>query len=598
MNALQDVFTAVLNMSITASYVSVGVILIRLLLRKAPKIFSYILWAPVLLRLVFPFSFVSVFSFLSLVKPVHLNMAQGRSAVEFVPRDIGQLPAPAIQYGAHGIGNAVNAVLPQAVPAAGTNPMQIWIAVLSLIWITGVIAMLIYSVVSYVKIRGKLQTATLVEGNVFETDAIGTALVCGFIHPKIYVPVNVGEVGLPYLLEHERTHIRRRDYLIKPLAFFSLSLHWVNPLMWLSFLLMSRDMEMSCDESVLRRLGAGVKGGYAGSLLSLSVKGKGLPAASPLAFGESHVAARIKNALRYKKPAFWVIIASVVILSAAVFLLLANPQAGRSYLTAENVKNMSWTAEQDDNKQAYAVDQDEWGPVIELINTASRSRIPERYRPTFDELYPVYYTLSVEADDRENPESTTYMLLLYHHKDWDIFHGEYEYKLALTRLTQSGESDIWGLPYSECRRMLEWFRKKSEQLPPSAGNGLKEAERSIGQNIDIIMSSPLTSSNPQDYIDANRAEYNAILAMDAKALPYMFSELEKGGQTGLKGQIMEGKAMATAYVAPNLLNREFETQVLTDVYPLTIPKAMLIHYQYYLIENKNQIVLDKGYTLL
>lgn len=122
------------------------------------------------------------------------------------------------------------------------------------------------------------------EDNVFETDTIGTALVCGFIRPKIYVPVNVGETGLPYLLEHERTHIRRRDYLIKPLAFFALSLHWFNPLMWLSFSLMSRDMEMSCDESVLRRLGAGVKGGYSGSLLSLSVKGKGIPAAKSPGF--------------------------------------------------------------------------------------------------------------------------------------------------------------------------------------------------------------------------------------------------------------------------------------------------------------------------
>ena len=132
------------------------------------------------------------------------------------------------------------------------------------------------------------------EANVFETDAIGTAFVCGFIRPKIYVPANIGDANLSYILEHERTHIRRKDYLIKPIAFLALILHWFNPLMWLCFALMSRDMEMSCDESVLRKLGDGAKGGYSSSLLSLAVKRKGLLAAYPLAFGESHVKTRIK----------------------------------------------------------------------------------------------------------------------------------------------------------------------------------------------------------------------------------------------------------------------------------------------------------------
>jgi len=323
MSLLQDLFITTVNMSITASYVAIGVILVRLLLRKAPKVFSYILWIPVLFRLVCPFSFGSAFSFFNLI---NLNAKQGIGVYEFVPQNIGLMHTPAIQSGIGSIDSAVNASLPPAIPVASVNPMQIWMAVFSLIWIFGVIALLIYSIVSYVKIKRKLQTATRVEANVFETDAIGTAFVCGFISPKIYVPANIGDANLSYILEHERTHIRRKDYLIKPLAFLALIFHWFNPLMWLCFALMSRDMEMSCDESVLHRLGDSAKGGYSGSLLALSVKRKGLLAANPLAFGESHVKTRIKNILNFKKPAFWVIMIAVVAVCATVTAFVANPK--------------------------------------------------------------------------------------------------------------------------------------------------------------------------------------------------------------------------------------------------------------------------------
>ncbi|MCR4437206.1 MAG: peptidase M56 [Eubacteriales bacterium] len=332
MSLLQDLFITIVNMSITASYVAIGVIFVRLLLKKAPKVFSYILWIPVLFRLVCPFSFGSAFSFFNLI---NLNAKQGIGVSEFIPQNIGLMHTPEIQSGIGSIDSAANASLPQAIPAASVNPTQIWIDVFSIIWIFGIIALLIYSIVSYVKIKGKLQTATRLNGNVFETDAIGTAFVCGFIRPKIYVPANIEDATLSYILEHERTHIRRKDYLIKPLAFLALILHWFNPLMWLCFALMSRDMEMSCDESVLHKLGDSAKGGYSNSLLSLSVKRKGLLAANPLAFGENHVKTRIKNILNYKKPAFWVIIIVVVAVCAAVIAFVANPSESATYISED-----------------------------------------------------------------------------------------------------------------------------------------------------------------------------------------------------------------------------------------------------------------------
>lgn len=315
MSLLGDLFMTIVNMSITASCVAVGVILVRLLLKKAPKIFSYVLWAPVLFRLVCPFSFDSAFSFFNLVS---LDAKQGSEAYEFVSPDTGVIQTPAIRADIGSFDSAANVSLPAADPTASADPVQIWLAVLSLVWILGVITLLTYSIVSYVKTRGKLRTATLVEGNVFETDAVETAVVCGFIRPKIYVPLNIRDTDLSYILEHERTHIRRKDHLVKPLAYLALILHWFNPLMWLCFSLMSRDMEMSCDESVLRKLGDSAKRGYSSSLLSLAVRRKGLLAANPLAFGENHVKTRIKNILDFRKPAFWVTVVAVIAVCAAV----------------------------------------------------------------------------------------------------------------------------------------------------------------------------------------------------------------------------------------------------------------------------------------
>lgn len=323
MNALQDIFIAILNMSITASYVAIAVILVRLILKKAPKVFSYVLWGVVLFRVICPLSFTSDVSFLRLL---HIDQQNSTGLLKYVPSDIGLMQQPAIQSGMDSINSVVNATLPQATPMASVNPMQIWIGVLSLIWLVGILVLLSYSVVSYLRIKRQLQTATRIKDNIYESDQIGTAFVCGFVHPRIYVPVGVTGADFAYILEHEQTHIRRRDYLLKPLAFLALALHWFNPLMWLSFSLMSRDMEMSCDENVLRRMGGAVKGDYSSSLLALSMRRKGLFTANPLAFGESDVKARIKNALNYKKPAFWVVVVAIVATISLLVIFTANPK--------------------------------------------------------------------------------------------------------------------------------------------------------------------------------------------------------------------------------------------------------------------------------
>ena len=323
MNTLQVVFTTILNMSITASFVAIGVIIARLILKKMPRIFSYALWSAVLIRLVFPVSFTSTLSFLTVIKP---GTQQTTGAIAYVPYNIGLMQTPGIDVGVDGINNAINGSLPQAVLTGSVNPMQVVMAILSLVWVVGVTLLILYSVMSYRKVINQVKTATLVKDDIFETDRIVTPFVCGFMKPKIYIPTDISQSELPYILAHESVHIKRLDYLIKPFAFLVLSVHWFNPLMWLSFLLMSKDLEMSCDESVLKLFGVETRANYSHSLLALATGKRQMLSGSPLAFGESNVKARIKNILNYKKPVFGVVVAAIVVTVGLVVLFTANPK--------------------------------------------------------------------------------------------------------------------------------------------------------------------------------------------------------------------------------------------------------------------------------
>ncbi|WP_238650014.1 M56 family metallopeptidase [Paenibacillus piscarius] len=320
---ITNLWITILNMSITASYVAVMVLLARMLLRGAPKLFSYLLWSAVIIRLLLPVSFTSSFSILRLVQP---EGHTGNGAMEFVPGNIGLLLQPAVDMGIGSSDSLIHNLLPAAVPAASVNKMQLLLWAGSTVWLTGVIALLLYSVVSYLRIVRRVRTATLVSGNIYESDRIVSPFVCGFVKPRIYIPTGMSAQELPYILLHEQTHIRRRDYLIKPLMFLLVIIHWFNPLMWLSYRLMGKDMEMSCDEAVIRKLGPQIRSSYSGSLLALAVHRNGLAAGSLLAFGESSVKARIKHILAYRQPSSARVAGSIVVLVLIIVGCTANPQ--------------------------------------------------------------------------------------------------------------------------------------------------------------------------------------------------------------------------------------------------------------------------------
>jgi len=305
-------FLELLNRSITACYVILVVIVIRLLLRKAPRIFSYLLWTAVLFRLVFPFSFESVFSLV-------------RISTQTVPANIMYAENPQIQSGITAVDQTVNHSLPAPeVVGASINPIQIWIGLGEIIWLAGVALLLTYSVFTFVRLHRKLEYASHIEDNIYEFAGSRMPFVFGILNPKIYLPDNISKAERSYILKHEQTHIKRFDHIIKLFAFLVLCIHWFNPLVWAAFFFMSEDMELSCDESVLKQLGGDIKKDYSTSLLALSV-GKPIIGGCPLAFGENNTKSRIKNILNYKKPAFLVVIAAVIIVAAACIGLISDP---------------------------------------------------------------------------------------------------------------------------------------------------------------------------------------------------------------------------------------------------------------------------------
>lgn len=321
---MSELFLTVLNMSLMASYVILFVILVRLFLKKAPKFISYALWSVVAFRLIIPFSFESMFSLM----PRNTNTVP-------IPHDIIYQQSPKINSGLDVVDSLVNESLPAPAIGASVNPLQIYIEIGAYFWILGIMILLIYSLVSGILLKRQLRSAELIEQNIFEAKNLKTPFVLGLLRPKIYLPVGFNDKERSYILLHEQTHINRKDHIIKVLAFLVLSVHWFNPFVWIAFMLMSMDMELSCDERVLKEMNEDIKKPYANSLLSLAT-GRHILNGSPLAFGEGNVKGRIKNVLNYRKPPFWIIVFALAIAAVVSIGLLTNPKEQKPIFNEEN----------------------------------------------------------------------------------------------------------------------------------------------------------------------------------------------------------------------------------------------------------------------
>lgn len=311
---LDKVFLQVINMSYIGIVVILFVLAARILLKKAPKKYSYILWLVVLLRLIVPISFESVLSLIP-VNPAPIS------------NDILYDARPQINTGISNIDKSINASIPmpKAELGASVNPMQIWVYIGSLIWIAGMALLLIYGIISLIKMKRKLKDASLYKDNIYKAENIESPFVLGLLQAKIYLPASLSQGEEEYIVFHERTHIKRYDHVIRFISYLVLCIHWFNPLVWIAFWLSGEDMEMSCDEAVISQLGQNVKKDYSQSLLNLT-RGKRKLTMTPLAFGEGDTKGRIKNIINLKKPRVYIIIIALLILAVAFIGLMTNPK--------------------------------------------------------------------------------------------------------------------------------------------------------------------------------------------------------------------------------------------------------------------------------
>lgn len=308
------VFLKLLNLSISASWLVLAVLVLRLISKRSPKWVNVLLWGIVALRLVLPFSIESALSLIP-------------SAETVSPAVVQFAPAPTITSGVSVIDNAVNPSLSEhfsAVPTASVNPLYAWTEIAGWVWLIGLEAMLLYALVSYLRLRRRVSVSLCVRENIYLCDAISSPFILGVVKPRIYLPSGLDEVQRQNVLSHERAHLARRDHWWKPLGFALLAVYWFNPALWLAYTLLCRDIELACDERVIRTMDESAVKTYSTVLLACSMPRKAV-ITCPLAFGEVGVKERVKNALHYKKPAFWVVAASVAVCIVVAVCFLTNP---------------------------------------------------------------------------------------------------------------------------------------------------------------------------------------------------------------------------------------------------------------------------------
>lgn len=409
---LDRLFLQVLDMSLTASYVILFILLVRIVLQKAPKIYSYALWSIALFRLICPWSFESDFSLFT-IRDTAVQQLQSYPG----------LPTMLDSVRTYDIVPNGNTVVPtRAVDTFSGLFVENMITVL---WLIGIVILLIYSIVTLFKLKKQLRGAVCEKDNIYLSKNLSTPFVMGVIRPKIYLPQFLSGVEKGYILLHEQTHIRRLDHVVKLVSFFVLCIHWFNPLVWAAFFYSSKDMEMSCDETVIKKLGNGVKKEYSSSLLSLAT-GRRIVGGTPLAFGEGDVKRRIKNVLHYKKPALWMAAAVLIAVLSLSVGLMTNPLSSRASMQwAENLKvddieTIELVAMPgEENEQYQLFDRSEYTTLVSLINQSHGTYIkkPENLEGSSTTLY-----ISLTDGTRHSVSNSGNAYLII---DGDFYEAEY-----------------------------------------------------------------------------------------------------------------------------------------------------------------------------
>ena len=310
---MNELFLKIINMSISASWLILAVLILRLVLKKAPKWVNVLLWGIVAVRLICPFSFESALSLIP--------------SAETFPEKIISGPSFDIQTGISPVDNRINDYLGdryfEGVTVHANNGNNI-MTILTIVWIIGILLLVAYTIISYRRLHREIDTAVRYKDNIFQSENVKSPFVLGIIKPRIYLPFNMNGQDLEHVVAHEQAHIHRKDHWWKPLGFLLLTIHWFNPLMWLAYVLLCRDIELACDEKVIKELGNEQRADYTQALVACSVNRR-MIAACPLAFGEVGVKDRVKSVMNYKKPAFWGVVLAVIVCVFVAVCFLTNP---------------------------------------------------------------------------------------------------------------------------------------------------------------------------------------------------------------------------------------------------------------------------------
>ena len=386
---MDDVFLKLVNLSISASWLILAVLVLRVVLKKAPKWVMPLLWGVVALRLVCLFSIESALSLIP--------------SAETIPSEIVTETREPVLYEQATLDIVTNPTLPSAaeVPVGVSRQQaQVDFNIYSILWLAGMSALLVHALVSAGKLKRKLATAILLRDNIYESEFVDSPFVFGVVKPNIYLPMHMDEGTAAYVIAHERAHLARRDHWWKVLGYLVLALHWFNPLVWVAYILFCRDIELACDEKVVKGLDGAARADYSQALLSCAAPKRAV-AACPLAFGEGNIKTRVKSALHYRKPAFWVAAAAVLAVVIVAVCFLTNPRSERGSLVWAQKLNAADVASielyvpaEEEARQYKKLDTEEMAQAVELINS-SRGTYIEKPETVYAGL-PVWFLLTMD----------------------------------------------------------------------------------------------------------------------------------------------------------------------------------------------------------
>ena len=556
---MEIIFLKLLNRSIAAGWLILAVLVLRFLFRKAPGWFFCALWGIVALRLLCPFSPVSPLSLLP-------------SGETLSPYTVQFSTEPEIQSGVPALDHALNPIIQDTFapsPGASVNPLYVWTFFAAVLWGIGAFCLLAHGLAALIRIRSRIRESVPFRDNLRLCDSINAPFILGILRPRIYLPADTDQAQLPYILAHEQAHLKRLDHWWKPLAYLLLSVYWFHPLIWVAYHLFCRDLELACDEKVIRDLSLEEKKAYSHALVSCSLQQR-LVLTCPLAFGEISVKKRVNRILHYQKPALWLLAAAAAagIITAVCFLTDPPENIPGSQPHHEDPPDASDAQTPHETAEPLTDDTD---PAVASLLQAASAAILEHNASSGPETYDLaccdFAILGTKSQSLAT-ENSEQMLTAY---GWALYQT---YRISETGIEDVGGShipvaltfeikedaynlkDYWeprdGSYFAEDirNRFPEFLAAdgmdSQKFILPQIQSCYRQAVEYSGLDTDAVIrrllkticSDPAVSSSPRDYIKAHALEYRELTYYGSYTLSYCFRRFQKGGETGLEGWIM------------------------------------------------------------